>query len=65
MGPHILAAPTSRKPFLLYVRSMEYSMGALLVQHNDQRHEQVIYYLNRNMVGAEHRYNLVEKDCFS
>src|SRR4051812_8911833 len=36
--------------------------GALLAQKSDEGHEQAIYYLSRTMVGAEHRYNLVEKE---
>jgi len=41
------------------------ALGALLAQNNDQRHEQAIYYLSRTMIGAEHRYNLIEKECLS
>jgi len=41
-----LIAPVSGKPFLLYVRAMDHSLGALLAQNNDQNHEQVIYYLS-------------------
>lgn len=54
MCPSVLTAHTSGKPFLLIVRSTEHSLGALLAQHNDQGHEQAIYYLNRNMVREEH-----------
>ena len=35
-----LVAPVSEKPFLLYVRAMNHSMGALLAQNNDQNPEQ-------------------------
>ena len=44
---------------------MEYSLGALLAQHNDKRHEQAIYYLSRTMIGTETRYNPVEKECLA
>src|SRR4051812_46593395 len=44
---------------------MEHSLGALLAQKSNEGHEQAIYYLNRTMVGAEHRYNLVEKECLA
>src|SRR4051812_17437411 len=57
--------PTQGKSFFLYVRSMKHSLGALLAQKSDEGHEQAIYYLSRTMVGAEHRYNLVEKDCLA
>jgi len=61
--PPVLAAPVSEKPFLIYVRAMDHSLRALLAQNNDQEYEQAIYYLSRTMIGAEHRYNPVEKEC--
>jgi len=33
---------------------MDYSLRALLAQNNDQGHVQVIYYLSRTIIGAEH-----------
>ena len=53
------------EPFLIYVRTMDHSLGALLAQNNDQGHEQAIYYLSRTMIGAEHRYNPIEKECLA
>jgi len=44
---------------------MDHSLEALLAQNNDQNHEQTIYYLSRIMIGAEHRYNLIEKECLA
>ena len=29
------------------------------------RDEQAIYYLSRTMIGAEHRYNPIEKECLT
>lgn len=57
--------PTSGKTFMLYVRSMEHSFGALLAQHSKQGHEQAICYLNRNMVVVEYWYKPVEKECLA
>jgi len=37
----------SGKSFLIYVRVMDHSLGALLAQNNDHGHEQAIYYLSR------------------
>ena len=51
--PLVLVAPTSRKSFLPYVKAMNYSLGALLAQKNDDGHEQAIYYLSRTLIGAE------------
>ena len=42
---------------------MDHSLGALLAQKNDESCKQVIYYLSRTLIGAESRYNLVEKEC--
>ncbi|XP_020250194.1 uncharacterized protein LOC109827598 [Asparagus officinalis] len=44
---------------------MDHSLGALLGQNNDQGQEQAIYYLSRTMMGGEHRYNPVEKECLA
>ena len=40
--PPILAAPVFEKPFLIYVRAMDYFLGALLAQNDDQEHKKVI-----------------------
>jgi len=40
--PHVLAAPVSEKPFLIYVRAMDHFLGAQLAQNNDRGHEQAI-----------------------
>ena len=39
-NPPVLVAPTSGKPFLLYVKAMDHSLGALLAQKDDKGHEQ-------------------------
>jgi len=61
--PPVLVAPTSGKSFLLYVKAMDHSLGALLAQKNDEGHEQAIYNLSRTLIGAESRYNSVKKEC--
>jgi hypothetical protein len=63
--PPVLVAPVSGKPFLIYVRAMDHSLGALLAQNNDQGHEQAIYYSSHTMIGVEHRYNPVKKECLA
>jgi len=44
---------------------MDHSLRVLLTQNNDQGHEQAIYYLSKTMIGTEHYYNLVEKECLA
>ena len=60
--PPVLVASISGKPFLLYVWVMDHFLETLLAQNNDQNQEQVIYYLSRTMIWAEHRYNPIEKE---
>jgi len=55
-------APTSGKSFLLYVKAIDHSLGALLAQKNDDGHEQVIYYLNRTLIGAGPVITLLRKN---
>jgi len=54
--------PTSGKPFLLDVKAMDHSLGALLAQKNNDGYEQAIYYLSRTLIGAESWYNPIEKE---
>jgi len=63
--PPVLVSPVVGKPFLLYVRAMDHSLGALLTQKNDESAEQAIYYLSRALIGTESHYNLVEKECLA
>jgi len=63
--PPILEALVLGSPFLIYVRVMNHSLGALLAQNNDQGHEQAIYYLTRTMIGGEHLYNPIVKECLA
>ncbi|KAJ8635963.1 hypothetical protein MRB53_010230 [Persea americana] len=63
--PPVLAVPTAGKPFILYTRALNYSLGALLAQENDGGKEAALYYLSHMLVGAEHRYSQVEKECLA
>ncbi|XXG62700.1 hypothetical protein AAC387_Pa05g1015 [Persea americana] len=63
--PPVLAAPTIEKPFILYTRALNYSLGALLAQENNGGKKATLYYLSRMLVGAEYRYSPVEKECLA
>ncbi|XXG68858.1 hypothetical protein AAC387_Pa06g1855 [Persea americana] len=63
--PPMLVVPTTGKPFILYTRALDYSLGALLAQENDGGKEAALYYLSRMLVGAEHHYFPVEKECLA
>ena len=58
-------APTSGKSFLLYVKVIDHSLGALLAQKDENCHEQAIYYLSRALIRVESRYNPIEKKCLA
>jgi len=58
-------ALTSGKSFLLYVKAIDHSLGALLAQKNDEGQKQAIYYLSRTLIGAKYQYNPIEKECLA
>jgi len=55
----------SRKSFLLYVKAIDRSLGALLAQKNNESYEQVIYYLSKTLIWAECQYNHIEKEILA
>jgi len=63
--PSVLIAPISGKSLLLYVWAKDHSLGALLAQKDDGGREQAINYLSRTLIGAESRYNPIEKECLA
>ena len=52
-----IGCPTTRKPCILYIRALNHSLGALLIQENDEEKEAALYYLSRMLVGAKHHYS--------
>ncbi|XP_022861476.1 uncharacterized protein LOC111381861 [Olea europaea var. sylvestris] len=51
--PPVLTAPVLGKPLTLYITAQEYSLGALLIQVNNEGKENVLYYLSRTVIGSE------------
>ncbi|KAL2505477.1 Ribonuclease H [Abeliophyllum distichum] len=51
--------------FIVRHRAQESSLGALLVQINDEGKENALYYLSRTLVGAEMNYSPIEKICLA
>ena len=64
-NPLVLVAPRSNKPFILYTRAPDHSLGAMLAQNNDDGKEVALYYLSRMLVWAEHNYKPMEKECLA
>lgn len=61
----VFMAPISGRPFLRYVRDMDHALGALLAPRNEQGHEHIIYYLSCTIMGVEHLYSPIEKECLA
>ena len=57
LNPLVLGAPIKGRPLILYTAAIDASLGALLVQINEDGKEQPLYYLSRMLVGPEHRYS--------
>jgi hypothetical protein len=57
----LLRPPNYNKDFLLYLATVESTIGMVLVQEDDFFSEYVIYYLSRVLVGPELNYSHIEK----
>ena len=60
MAP-MLSPPGYSRYFLIYVVVSQDIVGMVLVQEDEELHENVIYYLSRNLIDAELCYSHVEK----
>lgn len=61
MSLSILVPPTEGKPLLLYISTIETSLGALLAQEDSTGKEWAIYYINMTRNGYEIKYTSIEK----
>ena len=57
----IISPPNYQKDFLLYLASLDTTVGMVLVQTDDVHFEHVIYYLSHGLVSTELKYPYVEK----
>ena len=58
-----LQAPVHGRPLLLYLALNSQAIGALLVQQDDERNEQPIYYVSRTLKDTETRYPKIQRAC--
>ncbi|XP_062114336.1 uncharacterized protein LOC133825400 [Humulus lupulus] len=63
--PPVLRAPILGKSLILYITTLDRSLGALLAQNNEDGKEVALYYLSRTLAGAEHKYPPIEKVCLA
>ena len=61
MSSPILVPPTLSHFLLLYLSVSDVTLGCMLVQLDDSRKEQVIYYLSKSMLDYETRYVMIER----
>ena len=65
MKPHVLVAPITGKPLILYIAAQERPVWALLAQENNEGKEHAFYYLSRTMTQNEIKYSTIEKLCLA
>lgn len=53
------------RPFIPYTSALDHSLGGILAQNDDDGIEVALYYHSRILVGAEHNYLPVEKECLA
>ncbi|XP_058202996.1 uncharacterized protein LOC131317464 [Rhododendron vialii] len=61
----VLGAPISEKPLILYIAAQEESLGAMLVQNDEENKERALYYLSRRLTKNELMYSPIEKMCLA
>lgn len=62
LEPPILIQPVEGKPLIMYLTTLEGSMGCVIGQEDDTgRKEHVIYYLSKKFKDCESLYYLLEK----
>ena len=63
MNPPVLQAPIPGKPLILYLSTIEDSLGAVLAQHDESGKERAVYYLSRLFNPSELKLTTMEKTC--
>ena len=62
--PPILVPPVPEKLLLLYLTTIDTTMGALLTQYlKETRKENAIYYISKKILPYEEKYSPLEKTC--
>ena len=56
-------SPIYWKPLILYISTIETSLGILLAQEDNNNKERAIYYLSHTLISYEMNYSIIEKAC--
>ena len=65
LNPLVLSALIPGKLLVLYIVTQEKSLGALMVQENEEGKERALYYLIQTLNEAELNYSPIEKMCLA
>ena len=63
ISPPVLKPLGQGKPLILYLALEENAIGAMLAQEGPEGVEHAVYYLSKNFLPYEEKYDLVEKMC--
>ncbi|KAL1372790.1 hypothetical protein AAHE18_01G229400 [Arachis hypogaea] len=61
----ILENVRPHEPLKLYIAALEYTIGCMLVQDDENGYERTVYYLSRVLTDIKTRYSPIEKLCLS
>ena len=62
-NPPILMPPITRKVLILYISTIDTTLGVLLAQKDHNKKERAIYYISKTLVPYEANFNVIEKAC--
>jgi len=58
----VLRGPDWHLPFHIHLDALDYAIGTVLGQEDKEKSHYAIYYISKNLVGAEKNYTTTEKE---
>jgi hypothetical protein len=65
VSPAVMAHPDVDKPYSLFTDACDYSVGAVLVQCDEQGVERPIQYISHQLSGVQRRWATIEKEAYA
>jgi len=62
MTSPVLRGPDWHLPFHIHLDASYYAIGTILGQEDKEKSHYAIYYISKNLVGAEKNYTTTEKE---